>query len=419
MGFLELNRKQWFIFLAVFFGWALDAYASGLISFSLTPMANELSLGTADKSAILVAWPAGMLVGALLLGYLADYLGRRPIIIGALGLMGVFGGLAAFVSSTPEILVLRFLGGMGASAYMAVGSTLLTEYMPAKQRGRAVAIAESSWSVGWVIASLVSFLVVPQMGWRVSMASSFSTLLAIPVALVLVPESAMFLDSKGKGDLSRKLRDEYGLTETEKKQTTKVGISDLFGSKYRKATSMLWVHWFAIALAYWGTFLWLPTLLQTKGLSLTSSLFNSVLITLAQIPGYVSGALLIEKTGRKITLSVYMGGAGLASYMLAHAVTQQDAMLWAILFSFFNLGAWGVTYAYTPELYPTAIRATGAGWANAVGRIGSIVGPYFLGALLAYGNQETAFLAFSIVQLISAAVIIVAARETMGKDLEA
>jgi putative MFS transporter len=182
---------------------------------------------------------------------------------------------------------------------------------------------------------------------------------------------------------------------------------------------MLWVHWFAIALAYWGTFLWLPTLLQTKGLSLTSSLFNSVLITLAQIPGYVSGALLIEKTGRKITLSVYMGGAGLASYMLAHAVTQQDAMLWAILFSFFNLGAWGVTYAYTPELYPTAIRATGAGWANAVGRIGSIVGPYFLGALLAYGNQETAFLAFSIVQLISAAVIIVAARETMGKDLEA
>jgi len=418
MGFLELNRKQWFILLAVFFGWALDAYASGLISFLLTPMANELSLSTADKSAILVAWPAGMLVGAMLLGYLADYSGRKPIIIGSLGLMGVFGGLTAFVSSTPEILALRFLGGMGASAYMAVGSTLLAEYMPVKQRGRVVAIAESSWAVGWVIASLVSFLVLPEMGWRISMASSLATLLAIPVAFVLVPESAMFLGSKGKDDMARKLRGEYGLVETEKKPTAKVGVSDLFGSKYRKATSMLWVHWFAIALAYWGTFLWLPTLLQTKGVSLTSSLFNSLLITLAQIPGYLSGALLIEKTGRKITLSVYMGGAGLASYMLAHAVTQQDAMLWAILFSFFNLGAWGVTYAYTPELYPTAIRATGAGWANAVGRIGSIVGPYFLGVLLAYGNQEMAFLAFSVVQLISAAVIIIAAHETMGKDLE-
>jgi len=418
MGFLELNRKQWFILLAVFFGWALDAYASGLISFLLTPMANELSLSTADKSAILVAWPAGMLVGAMLLGYLADYSGRKPIIIGSLGLMGVFGGLTAFVSSTPEILALRFLGGMGASAYMAVGSTLLAEYMPVKQRGRVVAIAESSWAVGWVIASLVSFLVLPEMGWRISMASSLATLLAIPVAFVLVPESAMFLGSKGKDDMARKLRGEYGLVETEKKPTAKVGVSDLFGSKYRKATSMLWVHWFAIALAYWGTFLWLPTLLQTKGVSLTSSLFNSLLITLAQIPGYLSGALLIEKTGRKITLSVYMGGAGLASYMLAHAVTQQDAMLWAILFSFFNLGAWGVTYAYTPELYPTAIRATGAGWANAVGRIGSIVGPYFLGVLLAYGNQEVAFLAFSVVQLISAAVIIIAAHETMGKDLE-
>ena len=405
--------------MAIFFGWALDAYASGLISFSLTPMARELQLGTADTSAILVAWPAGMLAGAMLLGYLADYLGRKPIIAGALGLMGVFGGLTAFVSSTAETLVLRFLGGMGASAYMAVGSTLLAEYMPVKQRGRAIAIAESSWSVGWVIASLMSFLVVPQLGWRASMGSSFLALLAIPAVLTLVPESVMFLDSKGKRDLSRKLRAEYGLTETAQKQTTRVGISDLFGSKYRKATSMLWVHWFAIALAYWGTFLWLPTLLQGRGLSLTSSLFNSLLITLAQIPGYLTGALLIERTGRKITLSAYMAGAGLASYMLAHAITQQDAMLWAVMFSFFNLGAWGVTYAYTPELYPTAIRATGAGWANAVGRVGSIVGPYFLGMLLSYGDQETAFLAFSMVQLISAAVIIIAARETMGKDLEA
>jgi len=419
MGFLELNRKQGLILLAIFFGWALDAYASGLISFSLTPMARELQLGTADTSAILVAWPAGMLAGAMLLGYLADYLGRKPIIAGALGLMGVFGGLTAFVSSTAETLVLRFLGGMGASAYMAVGSTLLAEYMPAKQRGRAIAIAESSWSVGWVIASLMSFLVVPQLGWRASMGSSFLALLAIPAVLTLVPESVMFLDSKGKRDLSRKLRAEYGLTETAQKQTTRVGISDLFGSKYRKATSMLWVHWFAIALAYWGTFLWLPTLLQGRGLSLTSSLFNSLLITLAQTPGYLTGALLIERTGRKITLSAYMAGAGLASYMLAHAITQQDAMLWAVMFSFFNLGAWGVTYAYTPELYPTAIRATGAGWANAVGRVGSIVGPYFLGMLLSYGDQETAFLAFSMVQLISAAVIIIAARETMGKDLEA
>jgi len=105
--------------------------------------------------------------------------------------------------------------------------------------------------------------------------------------------------------------------------------------------------------------------------------------------------------------------------MLAHAVTQQDAMLWAMLFSFFNLGAWGITYAYTPELYPTAIRATGAGWANAVGRVGSIAGPYFLGVLLSYGDQETAFLAFSAVQLISLVAIASMGRETMGKELEA
>jgi len=418
MGFLDLNKGQAFILAAVFAGWAFDAYASGLISFSLTPMANELNIGTAERSAILVAWPVGMLVGALMLGYLADSFGRKPVVLTSLALMGVFGGLAAFVSSSVEIITLRLLGGMGASAYMAVGSTLLSEYMPLKQRGRAVAVAESSWSVGWAGASLVSFLLVPQMGWRISMASSFLVLTCIPLVMAFVPESARFLEARGRTGEAKDLRERYGLVESGPKQVSKVGLRDLFGSRYRRATAVLWVHWFGIALAYWGTFLWLPSILQLRGLSLTSSLFNSLLITLAQIPGYISGAMMIERTGRKMTLAAYMGGAGLASYMLAHAVTQGDAMIWAVMFSFFNLGAWGITYAYTPELYPTAIRATGAGWANAAGRIGSITGPYLLGALLSIGDQETAFLSFSVVQVASAIAIVLIGRETMGKELE-
>jgi len=419
MGFLDLSRRQGVVFAAIFTGWALDAFSSGLISFSLTPMARDLGLGALDTSAILSAWPVGMLVGAMILGYLADSFGRRPIIIASLLLMGVFGGLTAFVSCPVEILALRFLGGLGASTYMAVGSTLLSEYMPTKQRGRAVAVAESSWAIGWLAASLMSFLLVPEMGWRIGMASGFLTLMAVPVVYLLVPESIRFLEAKGRTEAARELRHEYGLSEMEQGPVSRVGASDLLGPKYRKGTIMLWVHWFAIALAYWGTFLWLPSLLQLRGFSLTGSLWNSVLITLAQIPGYFSGALMIERTGRKATLAAYMGVAGVASYMLAHAVTQQDAMLWAMLFSFFNLGAWGITYAYTPELYPTAIRATGAGWANAVGRVGSIAGPYFLGVLLSYGDQETAFLAFSAVQLISLVAIASMGRETMGKELEA
>jgi len=416
MAFLELSAKQRLVLLAIFVGWALDAFSSGLISFSLTPMSNDLMIGTADKGAILVAWPVGMLVGAFVFGYVADLYGRKPIILLSLVLMGIFGGLTAVVSSPIEAMILRFLGGLGASTYMAVGSTLLAEYMPTKQRGRAVAVAESSWAIGWLAASLISFLVIPEMGWRVGMGTGFLTLLAVPFVLFLVPESAMYLESKGMTDASRKLREEFGLVGASR--ASRASVADLLGKRFRTPTVMLWVHWFAIALAYWGTFLWLPSMLQLRGLSLMSSLQNSILITLVQVPGYISGAMMIERTGRRATLAAYMAVSGLASYLLAHVVTQQDAMIWACLFSFFNLGAWGITYAYTPELYPTAVRATGAGWANAAGRIGSIAGPYMLGLLLSYGDQETAFIAFSAVQVISALAVALLGRETMGKELE-
>jgi putative MFS transporter len=114
-----------------------------------------------------------------------------------------------------------------------------------------------------------------------------------------------------------------------------------------------------------------------------------------------------------------MALAGLGSLMFATATTELEVIFWGSVISFFNLGAWGVTYAYTPELYPTAMRASGAGWANSVGRIGGILGPIIAGFLLsAIGSRYPIFVIFALIHFISTIDVFTIGVETKGKSLD-
>ncbi|MDK2464199.1 MAG: MFS transporter, partial [Candidatus Korarchaeota archaeon] len=236
-------------------------------------------------------------------------------------------------------------------------------------------------------------------GWRPIFLAGVAPLAAIPL-LKIVPESSMFLEEAAKPE--------------------KPPISNLFRGEYLRRTLMLWVHWFVIVMAYWGVFLWFPKILVAqRGLTLVKSLQWSFLITLAQIPGYWSGAWVIERLGRKASLSLYMGMAGLGALLYWFASTPTQALAGAVVLSFFNLGAWGITYAYTPELYPTSLRGLGSGAANSFGRLGGILGPYLVGAILdATGSYSLAFLTFGAAQLLSASVVAALGVETAGRPLE-
>lgn len=110
-----------------------------------------------------------------------------------------------------------------------------------------------------------------------------------------------------------------------------------------------------------------------------------LLMTLAQLPGYFTAAWLIERAGRKFVLSTYLIGTALSALAFGMAVSGPMLLTFGALLSFFNLGAWGALYAYSPEQYPTAIRATGSGMAASIGRIGGIFGPLLVGSLVAKG----------------------------------
>jgi putative MFS transporter len=181
---------------------------------------------------------------------------------------------------------------------------------------------------------------------------------------------------------------------------------------------MLWILWFGVVLTYYGIFLWIPSILATRGLSEVRSNEFFFLSTLAQVPGYFSAAWLVERVGRKPTLVAYLLGTAASAFMFGNAGTGTDAFIWAALLSFFNLGAWGVVYTITPELYPTSVRATGSGVAAAIGRVGGIIGPYLTPVLVTAIAVNGTFAVFMALLVLTAAAVAVLGEETRGRSLE-
>ena len=422
-----LGGYHYRLLAVAYLGWMFDAMNSGLISFVLKPLSAELGLTPGVVGLLLSSWLMGMLIGAFLMGTLADRIGRKPVIVASLLLYSIPAGLCGLADRWELIAALRFLAGIGASSYMAVTSTLVSECFPRRIRGRAVAFLESAWAFGWLLAAYLGLILAPTRGWRPVILAGFTPLIAAMLFQLLVPESPRFLEKAGRLDEAVSILIKGSLMPSERRgdveaeEVEEVGftVASLWAKPYRRRTLMLWIHWFCIVLAYWGIFLWAPYILVTeRGLTLVKSLRYSLLITAMQIPGYWSGALLIERVGRKRLLTLYMALAGLGSLMFSMAHTPLEVLIWGSIISFFNLGAWGITYAYTPELYPTGMRATGAGWANSVGRIGGILGPYIAGVLIGLTGSTPLFILFALLHFISASAVTLLGVETKGVSID-
>src|SRR5690606_39267628 len=170
----------------------------------------------------------------------------------------------------------------------------------------------------------------------------------------------------------------------------------------RRRTIAIWVVWFFVNFAYYGAFVWLPSILVASGFSLVRSFGFTLIITLAQLPGYAVAAVLIETWGRRATLSTFLVGSAVSAGLFGWAGGDTAVLVAGMLLSFFNLGAWGALYAVTPEIYPTALRGTGAGWAAGFGRIASIVAPLAVPPLLLAGGNELTFVVFGLAFLLAA-----------------
>ena len=382
--------------------WLFDAMDVGMLSFIIAALQKEWNLNTEQMGWSGSVNSIGMAVGALVFGIWADRIGRKNVLIITLLLFSLGSGLSALTTSLSIFLVFRFLIGMGLGGELPVASTLVSESVPVERRGRVVVLLESFWAAGWLIAALISYFVIPAYGWQIALLiSALPALYAIYLRIHL-PDSERFQKVK-----------------EQRKIPVGKSLKSLLSKEYARRTLMLWTLWFCVVFSYYGMFLWLPSVMVLKGFTLIKSFQYVVIMTLSQLPGYFTAAWLIEKAGRKFVLVTYLLGTAISAYFFGNAETLTALLLSGCLLSFFNLGAWGALYAYSPEQYPTLIRATGTGMAAAVGRIGGILGPLAVGYLLATNTSiEQIFLLFGISIIIGMLSVIFLGKETKNVKLE-
>ncbi|MFJ6679336.1 MFS transporter [Microbacterium sp. NPDC091382] len=403
-------------------GWALDAMDVGLISFVIAALVSEWDLTTSSTSWIASAGFAGMAIGATVGGLLADRIGRRSVFAITLLVYGIATGASALAGGLVALIALRFVVGLGLGAELPVASTYVSEFAPARMRGRIIVVLEAFWAVGWTASALIGYLVIPSVpeGWRWALAIG-----AVPAVYALIvrwalPESPRWLASRGRTAdaervvsglesspalLGRRVTSAAEAIDAPAARATTVRerLRGLWASGMRRRTASLWIVWFCVNFSYYGAFIWIPTLLVSQGFGLVRSFEFTLLITLAQLPGYAVAAWLIEVWGRRVTLSVFLAGSAVAAILFGQATTVPLILATGMALSFFNLGAWGALYAVTPETYSTSLRATGAGWAAGIGRIASILAPPIVPVLQTLGGIPVVFIVLSAFFAVAAA----------------
>ncbi|MFD7521765.1 MFS transporter [Paenibacillus chitinolyticus] len=394
------NPKQRKLLFSAGLSWLFDAMDVGIISFIVAALTVHWKLSAGQVGVLTSLNSVGMAFGAAIAGYLADRYGRKSVLVWTLLIFSAASGLSALAASFTVLCILRFIAGVGLGGELPVASTLVSESMPVQDRGRAVVLLESFWAGGWILAALIAYFVIPKYGWQ----SAF-VIGAVPALYALYLRRAI-------EDPPRFRKERSGESSFAAK------VKSVWSRDYRRSTVMLWVLWFTVVFSYYGMFLWLPTVMVLKGFTLVKSFQYVLIMTLAQLPGYFTAAYFIEKFGRKFVLVTYLVLTAFSAIWFGGASTEGMLIAAGMCLSFFNLGAWGGLYAYTPELYPTAIRSTGAGLAASFGRIGGIVAPLLVGVLVGWGVGILAiFILFFVMILIGALAVLFWGDETKGREL--
>lgn len=440
---LPLSRPHRKLLVIGGLGYTFDGMDAAVVAFLLPAAKSTWHLTNGQLGLIGSATPFGFLFGAALAGVLGDRIGRRTVMMSALAVYCVFSVVAAVAPAYPIFLAARVLAGMGSGAESAIIAPYLSEFVPAARRGWFVGALAGFFSFGFVGAALLGRFLVPTVpeGWRWC-----QVVTAIPIVMLLwwrrtLPESPRYLLAKGRtaeaeavvARLEEQVVAATGrplepVTAADVRATAAPGVQQdagvgpalrfLWGRSMAQRTAVTWLIWFVITFSYYGFFSWIPTLLVERGITVTKSFSFSIIIYLAQIPGYFSAAWVSERIDRKNTIALYLAGSAISAYWLSQTSTAVSITIAGAFLSFFLNGTYAGVYAYTPEVFPTWVRATGTGLSSAFGRIGSILAPSIIGFFAVSLGFAGVFGMTTIVLAVGVAAVLLFGVRTAGRSLE-
>jgi putative MFS transporter len=378
----------------------------------------------------------GQLLGALFFGWLAEREGRVLAMIFAILTFSCMSIACALSWDYHSLLVFRTIQGFGLGGEVPIAAAYISEMTKAQGRGRFVLLYELIFSVGVVTAGIVGYWLVPLLGWQYMFVIGAAPVLLLYTVYNWLPESPRWLASKGRFDeadralssIERQVERATGKPLPPVAPVATIGTavsqssawSTILSPIYLRRTLMVWSIWFGAYIVYYGIGTWLPTLYRTVfHLPLEVALRYGLISNGIGFLGAALCALTIDYFGRRFWFSISLGGSAVFLGVLWQlgASSPEQVLIYSSGAYFFATAAAVGVYLYTPELYPTRVRALGVATATAWLRLASIVGPTIVGTMSAYGLGSV-FLTFAAAALLAAFIVMVFAVETKGGVLE-
>ncbi len=372
----------------------LDGFDTQAIGYVAPALAKEWGLSKGALGPVFSAGLFGLMIGALLFGPLADRVGRKKIIILSTLAFGIGTLVTGFVQDVNTLLAIRFLTGLGLGGAMPNAVAMTSEFNPRRRRATMVMIMFCGFSVGAALGGLLAAALIPQFGWRsVFVVGGIAPLLLVPILALRLPESVRFLALTGRANervaqLLAFISPKAAFAPATQFVIHEPGLAGipvlhLFKESRTPVTLLLWVVFFMSLLDLYFLSNWLPTVLNDLGASVSSAAAIGSMLQVGGVVGtFALGSIIDRFSFRALALVYFIAVFAVGAIgQLGHSVVFVTMAIFAA--GFCIVGGQIASNALAATFYPTAVRATGVGWALGIGRIGSIVGPLVGGALLA------------------------------------
>ncbi|OYV44213.1 MAG: MFS transporter [Acidocella sp. 20-57-95] len=390
--------------IALGLGWGMDAFEVTLVGSILGVLGPLWKLDGFGLSAILGAWFAGIMLGALGFGLLADWFGRRTVFLASLMIYGIATFATAFAPGISFLLILRFVAGVGVGAEYSAVNAAIAELIPSAKRGFAASFVMNFWSVGTLMAAILSWLTFSLLpsdfAWRVVFACGGMVALSTLWLRRQLPESPRWLLAQGRAAEAEAVIAAISRGEVliERVEAFKVEVIPA-KRRFLADLQMLLAHHkgvlalgcvldFAEAGGYYGLFAFLPlAVLPNLHLAATALPPFYIAGSLGALVGGIAVSLLLDRLGRKPVVSFCYGATALAclGFAALAPVGTTPIIVGFVIVNLLATASWVGAYPTFSELFPTALRASGVGISVAVGRIGALISPF----LIAYAGKTS------------------------------
>lgn len=435
---LPMTREVWRIVLLAGVAWLIESYDIGIMGSVLPSLVKAYRLSAFATGWLVIASTLGIVVAVIPSGWVADHIGRKKVLVLGTAWYAVFSLLCGFAPTPLALVLLRFIAGFGMGAVFPIPYAMAAEFMPRRIRGAMTGVLDSFLSVGYFLAPLLAFVLIPHLalsvGWRMLFWIGGLPLLYVPVLRRWLPESARWYQSRGElaeanqvvTELERSIEHRTGKPLPRPARPTavpisqqRVPVSSIFRGVFLRRTIMMWIAFPCILFVFYAVQTFTPTVLVKEGYAIGSAFLMTSLIVVVSIPGKLLEAYAVERYGRKATIVSFTVVAAASAVLFGYSHSVALALVFGMLLSFFGIGVDPAIKIYGAEQYPTAVRETGIGFIEGIGRLlGGALAPFIMTFVLDGVGVRASYLFVAAVALVGAAAVGVLGSETRGASIE-